>query len=242
MTETRKATLQRLRPDLSPTGQAIEVQYNPSELTFSKAVQIAEIPIPGLDAPLLQYVRGQAETLRLELFFDTTESGMNGPNVKPVTTRTDAFYRLVKPDEATGAPPVCQFSYGATGQSSEGTPQDAAEGASTDSGMQGLSFRCLVESIEQRFTLFSNEGVPLRARLSVALREYKTLDDLLPRRHERTRTGTRTRTVRDGETLSQIAAETEGDPAQWRRLTDFNGIDDPLDVPAGTLLTIPARP
>ena len=37
----------------------IEFQFNPSELSFQKGVQIAEIAIPGLDTPLLQFVRGQ---------------------------------------------------------------------------------------------------------------------------------------------------------------------------------------
>ncbi len=31
----------------------IDVQFNPTELTFDKGAQIAEIGIPGLDSPLL---------------------------------------------------------------------------------------------------------------------------------------------------------------------------------------------
>ena len=38
----------------------IQVQFNPTELAFSKAAQLAEIAIPGLDAPIQQFVRGQA--------------------------------------------------------------------------------------------------------------------------------------------------------------------------------------
>ena len=56
--------------------EMIEVQYNPTELSWDKGAQIAEISIPGLDAPLQQFVRGQAEKLTLELFFDTTDHGM----------------------------------------------------------------------------------------------------------------------------------------------------------------------
>ena len=36
-------------------------------------------------------------------------------------------------------------------------------------------FRCVLESVRQKFTLFSPDGVPLRATLTVTLREYKTL-------------------------------------------------------------------
>ena len=38
------------------------VQFNPTEFSLDKAAQIAEIAIPGLDAPLLQFVRGQARS------------------------------------------------------------------------------------------------------------------------------------------------------------------------------------
>ena len=39
---------------------------------IAKGAQIAEIAIPGIDSPILQFVRGQTQTLTLELFFDTT--------------------------------------------------------------------------------------------------------------------------------------------------------------------------
>ena len=42
---------------------------------IAKGAQIAEIAIPGIDAPILQFVRGQTQTLALELFFDTTRVG-----------------------------------------------------------------------------------------------------------------------------------------------------------------------
>ena len=38
-------------------------------------MQFAEVAIPGLDAPIIQFVRGQSETLTLDLFFDSTEKG-----------------------------------------------------------------------------------------------------------------------------------------------------------------------
>src|SRR5438876_4833231 len=86
----------------------IEVQYNPTELSYDKGVQLAEIPIPGLDAPLQQFVRGQAEKLTVELFFDTTEQGM-GKRATSVTTLTDKIYQLIKIEPNRHAPPICTF-------------------------------------------------------------------------------------------------------------------------------------
>ncbi len=88
----------------------IEVQYNPTEFSLDKSAQIAEIAIPGLDSPLLQFVRGQNEKMTLDLFFDTTESGM-GNNATSVTTLTDKFYELVKIVPGTHAPPICTFHW-----------------------------------------------------------------------------------------------------------------------------------
>ena len=57
------------------------VQYNPKEFSLEKSIQHGEINIPGLDAPLQQFVRGQAEKLSVELFFDNVlgcNAGMVG--------------------------------------------------------------------------------------------------------------------------------------------------------------------
>src|SRR5687767_3903079 len=91
-----------------------EAAYNPSEYTLTKNAQYAEHTIPGLDSPVLQFVRGQAETVSLDLFFDSSDDGM-GRNAKPVTKRTDEFYRLVKMSGSQHAPPICLFTWGLSG-------------------------------------------------------------------------------------------------------------------------------
>src|SRR6266566_2065053 len=86
----------------------IPVQFNPTEFSLDKSAQFAEITIPGLDAPLQQFVRGQSEKLTLDLFFDTTEHGMGG-GATSVTTLTDTIYQLVKIEPDRHAPPICAF-------------------------------------------------------------------------------------------------------------------------------------
>ena len=65
----------------------------------TRAAQLAEIAIPGLDSPLQQFVRGQTEKLTVDLFFDTTEDG-TGAGATSVTTQTDQIYALVKIEPA----------------------------------------------------------------------------------------------------------------------------------------------
>jgi hypothetical protein len=229
VTATVHASFQRLAGN-EPVGPSIPCQFNPTEYTLSKATQTAEVAIPGLDSPLLQFVRGQSETLTADLFFDSTDAG-TGPDAQPVTALTDRVYELVKIDPSTHAPPVCEFAWGL------GFP-----GGGLDSGLtqqRRNSFRCVVESVRQRFTLFSPNGLPLRATLSVSLREYKTLGQQLKELGLQSADHTHSHVVADGETLTRIAAAVYGEPRRWRLIADANRIDDPLTLEPGSILVVP---
>jgi nucleoid-associated protein YgaU len=212
------------------TMEFISVQFNPTQLSFSKGVQIAEIPIPGLDTPLIQFVRGQDETLSIDLFFDSTENGM-GANAISVTQYSDQIYQLVKIEPDSHAPPICEFIW-----------NDKFPGTdiSTEMGNQKRnSFKCIVESVRHQYTLFSPEGIPLRATVSVSLREYKTLDEQLAQLNLNSPDRTQVHVLQSGETLSSIAANHYRRPGQWRLIADKTGIDDPRRLAPGTFLTIP---
>ncbi len=244
--------------------EEIPVKYNTPELSFDKGAQIAEIAIPGLDAPLQQFVRGQAEKLTLDLFFDTTDSGM-GPGAISVTTWTDRIYQLVKIEPKRHAPPICTFvwndqfpgsSIGASPGGAVGALVGAVAGAVASAagavagavaGLTGAAlgnqrrngFQCIVESVKQKFTLFSPEGVPLRATLTVTLREYKTLEEQLQQLNRHSPDRTQSHIVQRDETLSRIAAQHYERPGEWRRIADTNNIEDPRRLMAGAFLTIP---
>lgn len=205
--------------------------FNPTEYTFSKSAKFAEHPIPGLDSPILQFVRGEAETVSLDLFFDTTDKGMSG-SVTPVTTETDKFYRLVKMSGSAHAPPVCLFTWG------KGFAGSSLGEKWASQGREG-GFRCVIESVRQRFTFFSSEGVPLRATLTVGLKEYKTVQEQLGKINPESADQTHSYTLRQGETLTDVANAAYGDPTAWRPIADRNSVTDPLAVAAGSILEIP---
>ncbi len=222
MTAISHACFQRLAKPEDKTGVAFLVQYNPQELTLTKGAQIAEIPVPGLDSPLLQFVRGQAETMTVELFFDTTEDG-TGVGTTPVTTETDNFYDFVKQDSTTHAPPVLLFTWGGT----------------AFPGRQRDGFRCVVSSIRQQYTMFAPDGTPLRAKLTVELKEYRSLTEQLRELNLLSADHTKSTTVRDGDTITGISQALYGDDRNWRQIADDNAIDDPLNIASGTILRIP---
>jgi LysM repeat protein len=194
---------------------SFSVPFNPTEFSLNKGSQIAEIAIPGLDSPILQFVRGQNETLTLDLFFDTTNGGM-GEGATDVRDQTKMIYQLVKIQPKTHAPPRVQLSWG-----------------------KALNLTAIVESVQQKFTLFSPDGVPLRATLTVSFREYKTLEKQLGELNLQSPNHTKMRVVQRGDTLSRIAAEEYDDPSAWRQIAEANKLDNPRRLVPGAVLQIP---
>ena len=228
----QKAQFQRLKSDLGTFDKGIDVQFNPAELTFTKTAQFSEVAIPGLDMPIIQFVRGETETLNLDLFFDSTENGTLD-DATPVTEMTDRFYELIKIDRKTHAPPVCRFVWGDQGFA--GSKMKAP----FDSQNRQNGFQCVVQSVTQTFTMFSANGRPLRAKLTVALKEYKTLKEQIDQIRFESADHTHSHVVQRGDTLARVAAACYGDPRQWRAIAEHNGLDDPLDLRPGTILEVP---
>jgi nucleoid-associated protein YgaU len=104
-----------------------------------------------------------------------------------------------------------------------------------------LSFKAIVESVQQKFTLFNPEGIPLRATLSVTFREYKTLEQQISEMNLQSSDHTKRRVVQRGETLSAIAYQEYRDPQAWRHIADANRnlVANPRRLVPGTVLDIP---
>lgn len=226
----QRCYFQRLSHDLKQgVGPKLFAQFNPTELQFQKSAQIAEIAIPGLDSPLLQFVRLQNEKITLEFFFDTTDTGMDDA-AKSVTLLTDPFYELLKIDSDAHAPPRVIFGWG----------KAFPGGGIGDKKQVRHDFRCVVESCAQHFTLFAPNGTPLRAKLNVSLREYKTLEDQVAQLNLMSADVTKSYVVKTGDTLPKIAYQAYSDPTAWRAIATANEILDPTVLEPGTVLALPA--
>jgi nucleoid-associated protein YgaU len=191
----------------------IPVQYNPPEYSLTKGAHISEIGIPGLDSPLLQFIRGTNERLTLKLFFDTTDKGTD------VRKETAKFYKLAKIDKHTHALPKCRISWGKSGK---------IKGDKND-------FVGIVENINQNFTLFKPDGSPLRAELELTFKEYRTLKEQI----QELKSYTRTRIIKRGDILSGIAAEEYNEPGEWRTIAQENNIQNPKELTPGKIIKIP---
>lgn len=106
-------------------------------------------------------------------------------------------------------------------------------------GQRRNGLRCVMESIKQKFTLFSPEGVPLRATLTVSLREYKTLNDQLEQLQLSSPDRTHVHVLQQGDTLASVSTRYYDKPSQWRSVARDNGIDDARRIDSGNFLRVP---
>jgi nucleoid-associated protein YgaU len=211
-----------IMPEIGPSIQAL---FNPEKYTASRSVQFAEIAIPGLDAPVIQFVRGQAEKVALELFFDTTDQGTVDP-VVDVRTLTSLVYNLLDVQSNTHAPPRLILTWG--------------EGGQLFNNGKTISPWCVLESVSQEFTLFSPGGVPLRAKLNVAFHAAWTIGEQLTQTPRHSSDRTRFVRVRRQQTISEIAWQQYNDPDGWRPIAEANDLDNPRFLEPGSMLTIPS--
>lgn len=201
---------------VKPAGSKKEIQalFNPKEYRLNKANQFTEVSIPGLESPPLQFGRGNARTLTMQLFFDTYT--YRKKDDKPVKTDvrayTDEIMSLLAIDKELHAPPVCKVTWG-----------------------KSLQFKGVLEHANQRFTLFLPNGTPVRATVDVSFKEF--VEDKADRQSANFE---KHYVIHRGDTLSAIAAAKYGDPALWRPIARENGIDNPLDLVPGQALVIPA--
>ena len=202
-------------------GEQIDCWFNPSEYTISKSNKWKVDPVVGQGMPRAQFGGGDAQKLNLELLFDDAdrESG----DVRDIT---NALFAAMAVDKAfasgknSGRPPTIEFGWGST-----------------------TTFKAVCDSLSVQYLLFRPNGTPVRAKAKVSLIQAEPTVGKGPQ-NPTTRGigGMRTHVVRDGDSIQGIAHSAYGDPTLWRRIAEANGIDDPVRLRRGSVLSIPSLP
>jgi Contractile injection system tube protein len=213
------------------TGDVYYVEYAPNELAFGKSVQYADVAIPGLNQPVAQFIRGDAETLTLNLFLDSTKTGMND-DATSVTEDAEKLAKLVAVRADLHRPPLVQLIWG----------DDFPAPTWGAGGQSEPVFTCIVLSVNRTFTLFAPNGKPLRATVTLSLKRYATIAEQLDAMNLQSADHTRLHVVTEGETLPLIAYDAYEDPAQWRLIAEHNALSDVRELPAGLRLELPPLP
>jgi len=134
----------------------VSAQYNPKELQIdmtvpwqkkSQANKSNEIGIQ------LEFAGAEGRSMTLELLFDGYEKGQSiASKVKDLMTMASVIDPNEK-DETKRRPHLCVVTWGAT------VPK----------------FKCVIESLSTKYTMFSDKGAPLRATCTVKLKEADTV-------------------------------------------------------------------
>ncbi len=207
----------------SVTREAVEVLFNPEQYTLNRDNNFAQMAIPGLRSPLLQFVHGNLQTLEMELLVDTYEAhhseskrvNQAGQDVRDLTKRITGLLDI-NPD--THAPPVLVFTWGS------------------------LSFTCVLARVSQVFIMFRPDGIPVRARLQVSFNEFTNAEQEAKEVKRETADFSHLYVVGQDERLSSIAGRVYRNPGLWRPIALRNGIDDARTLAIGLRLLIPRLP
>lgn len=165
----------------------------------------------NLESSRTQYAGGSSGTLSIKLFYDTYESK------EDVRKYTHEIEKLIEIDPDLHSPPPLKFIWG----------MDSKE-----------PFICTLESITKRFTMFLDDGIPVRATLDVTFKEYKLK---LNEREKNIQSPDKTKVhiTQRGDSLWLIASKAYGDATLWRSIAELNKIKNPRFLEPGTKIIIP---
>ncbi len=132
------------------TGEVLEVMFNPSEYVLTKQAIYSEDAPAGKNTSYIHFNSGRRRQLRVELFFDTTDTG---EDVSEKTRMLEKFMEVSYDDGGNPDNPVLTFKWGS------------------------LNFECVLEDLRMQFTKFSNDGTPLRVIVRALFSEYVAMGD-----------------------------------------------------------------
>jgi LysM repeat protein len=181
---------------------------------MEKSNTFSEINVPGLETPYIQYSKGNSGSVSMEVFYDTYGDGRD---IKDVRDYSSQLSDLLNIDTDLHAPPPLSLIWG--------MPKTEP-------------FTCVLEKVSTKYTMFSSDGIPVRARLNITLKEFKTA---LNTREQGKQSPDKTKThvTKRGDSLWLIASEKYGDPSMWRPIADKNKIKNPRFLEPGIELLIP---
>jgi nucleoid-associated protein YgaU len=209
------------------TGESVRCLFRPKEYQFSKTNSWTAGKVVGQDVQPPTFGGGQPKKVSLELLFDTYDTRPDVPRQIDVREITGKLWKMMygtprrqEPVTELTEPPHVEFRWG-----------------------RFWSFEAVIESITEKFTLFSPEGMPLRSTVNISLLQAKK-ENAWPGQNP-TSGGAHNfavHVVKEGETIDTIAFEEYGDPNAWRHLAAANRLDDPTRLrPGQRLIVAPLR-
>lgn len=212
MNKTRSGLVPATIKNLS-TGDEVPCMFNPQEYTLSKQNSFVDRPNIGRNTPESSFKQGSSQTLQLNLHFDTLEEQ------KDVRSITDTLWLMMmvdedkkKPKTKMTEPPMVAFEWGR------------------------FYFKAVISSMTQKFTLFLQDGTPVRCEVQLSLEQkddeldYKKGDGPAPLMRE----SAGEVVAKESDRIDNLAASAGVDQ---RQLAEENNIDNPLNIASGARLS-----
>jgi hypothetical protein len=142
------------------TGLTVTAQYNPKELQIDKSVPWSKVneanksnaKSTSTQGIHLEFTGAEGRSLSVELLFDAVEGGNRSVDVAQNVSDLETLASVIEPgspQEDKRRPHRCVCTWGTTLD----------------------SFRCVIESLSTKYTMFDTDGTPLRATCTVKLKE-----------------------------------------------------------------------
>ena len=197
----------------------IVAMFNPNRLTVSRSAKWEDQQAAKRDNPELQFTGADPSTLSIDLFFDTYDTEQL--EKKSVRLHTDKLRHLttVEKHGSKHRPPVCRLQW----------------------GQQAVFFQGVLTQLETQFTMFMDDGTPVRATNKCSFKQWRSNSADLQKQDLLSSDVAKVWRVQQGQTLADIAAREYGDPREWRAIAEANAIDNPMALAPGRQLILPAR-
>lgn len=198
----------------------LKFRFNPKEYSIQKSATWSRPTNKSAKSSTKPEFGGvQPQSLSMELFFDDWEND-DADLLDDIKTLlgwlkpTDESINKKKPQ-----PQILKLQWGSNHSLSE--------------------FKGFLKSVSVKYTMFKPDGKPVRATANIALEEVPD-EPKATNPTSGSLAGRRTYVLAAGDSLHSVAYAEYGDPALWRALALFNGIDDPLRMTPGVRLLLPS--
>lgn len=200
--------------------------FNPSRLTVTRTVAWPTQQVTKRDTPEVHYAgASEPSTLNVELFLDSYDNDKPRGEKESVRKVTDRLIELTQVVEEKHRPPVCRLTWGSMGN-----------GTAKHKGF----FQGVLENLALQFTLFMENGTPVRATATCTFKAWTPNEKDLKEQNLMSSDVAKVWVVKRGQTLATIAMREYGDPGKWRPIALANGIDNPMALDPGMVLILPA--
>ncbi|MFT3691984.1 MAG: phage tail protein [Kofleriaceae bacterium] len=138
---------------LDEAGLSVDAQYNPKELQIDKSVPWQKHNKANANGLQLEFTGAEGRTMSVDLLFDGYEEGAS------VQPSVDVLQQLATVREPNSS------------EDDKRRPHHCVVVWGTVMGGGDNKFKCVIEQISTKYTMFSQDGAPLRATVTLKLKE-----------------------------------------------------------------------